>query len=94
MLELRWIARTDGHGRTVDVQFADDGTATDFQFRSERLLRALPQTKQPDQNILFRVLVRNERLPTAVREIIPPDQFGLKIEGRIFSNSLSIYALC
>lgn len=53
-----------GNSRAVDVEFADDGAAA----------AKAPQPQQTDQNVLSRVLIRQECLPTCVGCVVAPHQ--------------------
>ena len=49
------------------------------QLRTVRVfLRALPEPQQGDQNILFRVLIRQKRLPAAVSHVVPSHELDLR----------------
>ena len=65
------------------MQLSDDTAAAHLaphQLRTERaLVGALPQPKEADEDISLRILVGQERLPAAVRSIVPTKQLhGLR----------------
>ena len=76
MLELGWIARVHWDGRAVDVKLAYDRAAT-LELRAVGVVGALAQAQQPHQDILLRILVRQERLPATVRRVVTADQLYL-----------------
>ena len=76
MLELSWIARVHWDGRAVDMKFAYDRAAA-LQLRAVGVVGALAQAQQPHQDILLRILVRQERLPATVRRVVTADQLHL-----------------
>jgi len=67
MLELVLIARRHSHRRSVHMQLPDDGAAA-LQFRLPvgHAAGAFAQPDKPDEDILLRVLVCQERLPPAI----------------------------
>ena len=80
MLELCGVAPVHGHGRAIHMQLSDDAASALLppdQLRPERaLVRTFAQTEQPDQNVAFRVLVRQERLPASVGGVVPAEQLN------------------
>jgi len=63
----------------VDVQLADHRALAVLEelLPECALLGALAQAKEADEDIPLRVLVRQERLPPAVSDVIAPDKFEL-----------------
>ena len=76
MLELGGVSRVDRDHAAVDVQLADNGAAA-LQLGPERVGRALSESQETDQDVLLRVFVREERLPTGVSHVVASDQFSL-----------------
>ena len=68
----------DRDGRAIDMQLSDDAAAAllpPHQLRPERaLVGTLPQTKKANEDIPFRILVRQERLPAPVRSIVATEE--------------------
>lgn len=77
VLELARVSTADGDHAAIDVQLTYDGHAR-LQLSPERLRRAAAKPQQPDQDVLLRVLVRQEGLPAIVSHIVPPDQLHLQ----------------
>ena len=74
MLELGGVTCMYRHCCAVNVQLANDGTAS-LQLCSVRLFGALAQPQKADEYVLFGVLVRKECLPSAVCDIVTPNEF-------------------
>ena len=81
MLELRWVPTVYWYRRAVHMKLSHN-TAPAFvavsphQFRAERsLVRALSQTQQADEDVTFRVLIREERFPPAIGCVVPAQEF-------------------
>lgn len=87
MLELAGVSAADGDDAAVNVQLADDGHAS-FELWTEGLRGAATQTQQANQNVLLRVLVGEEGLPTAVSYVVPPHQLHLNAHDSLLVNGL------
>lgn len=88
MLELAGVSAADRDNAAVNVELPDDG-GTAFQFRTEGLRRAAPQTQQANQDVLFWVLVGEEGLPATVSHIVPPHQFHLSAHSLLVHGQVA-----
>ena len=78
MLEFALVPAMYRHGETVDMQLSHQTSLLPRQLLPERVfLTTLPQPQQRDQDILPRILVREKRLPAAIRDVVPSDQLDL-----------------
>mmetsp|Transcript_36784 Transcript_36784/g.65867 ORF Transcript_36784/g.65867 Transcript_36784/m.65867 type:complete len:279 (-) Transcript_36784:670-1506(-) len=76
-LVLEHVVVAGGHSdrRPIDVELPNDGAAPlEFRLSVGRPPSAPPQPEQPHQNVLLRVLIRQEGLPPAVGSVVPPNQ--------------------
>lgn len=78
MLELCGVAPVHGHRRAIHMQLSDDAASALLppdQLRPERaLVRALPQSKEANEDIPLRILVGQERLPAPVCGVVAAKQ--------------------
>ena len=86
MLELVWVSGVNGDNRAVYVELTHK-RAVWAEFWSESIGAAFPQTQQTDENILFRIFVRNEGFPALIGHIISSNQLN------IFRLNLEVYFL-
>lgn len=93
MLELAGVSAADRDNAAVNVEFPDDGGAA-FQFRTEGLRRAAPQTQQANQDVLFRVLVGEEGLPTTICHVVPAHQFHLSARSLLAHGQVAQTRKC
>ena len=98
MLELCGVAPVHGHRRAIHMQLSDDAASALLppdQLRPERaLVGTLPQTKQSNEDIPFRILVRQERLPAAVRSVVATEELdGLRTDLVVNLVDLETYTV-
>jgi len=74
MLELGWIAAMYRNSCPINMELANNAASSCFgtnELRPEStFLRTFPQSQQANENILFRIFVRQEGFPTSVGDII------------------------
>ena len=88
----------DRYRRAIHMQLSDDAAAplvSPHQLRPERaLVGTLPQTKQSNEDIPFRILVRQERLPAAVRSVVATEELdGLRTDLVVNLVDLETYTV-
>mmetsp|Transcript_10155 Transcript_10155/g.28959 ORF Transcript_10155/g.28959 Transcript_10155/m.28959 type:complete len:209 (-) Transcript_10155:1095-1721(-) len=87
VLELRRVPLRNGHGGSVHVELADDAGRHVVDLLEEGGRARLPQPQQADEDVLRGVLVRDERLPTLVGDVVAADELHL-VGGHLAVNLL------
>ncbi len=80
MLELFRIPRVYRSSRAIHVQLPDQATATvhaDKLLAVRPLFRAFAQSQKTDKDVRFRIFVRKECLPSAIRSVISPEKLDV-----------------
>jgi hypothetical protein len=79
VLELCWVPCVDWHCCAIHVQLPNNGAASaiDQLWPKGALLAALSKTQQSNQDILPGILVRQKRLPPAIRHVVSPHQLNV-----------------
>lgn len=88
MLELAGVSAADRDDAAVNMELPDDG-GTAFQFGTEGLRRAAPQTQQANQDVLLWVLIGEEGLPATVSHVVPPHQFHLSARSLLVHGQVA-----
>lgn len=81
MLELCGVSSVHWYGCAIHVKFPHDAGAAicvifTHKLRAKRpFFGAFSQSKETDEDITLRVLIREEGLPAAIRGIVSAEQF-------------------